>query len=73
LGEDLKTPSVFTVCYTPDGAEKLETLNSKTGGTSTAIKLSLLKGVPVFNFKNESSIERFKAFMNDNYPTVLKT
>lgn len=67
LGVELDEPSDFTVCYTPDGAETLEALNSKTGGTSTAIRLSLLRGVPVFNLKNDSSVERLREFLKSKY------
>lgn len=67
LGQSLHTPSAFTVCWTPDGAETEGQLTSATGGTSTAIRLSVRKGIPVFNLKNELSIERFKAFLNDKY------
>ena len=72
LGEDLRTPSLFTVCWTPDGAESLERLSSRTGGTSTAIKLSILNKIPVFNIRNTGSYERFKSFLRENYPSVLK-
>lgn len=71
LGEDLNTPSDFTVCWTPDGAEKEGRLSAKTGGTSTAIRLSLRKDVPVFNIRNSASYDRFKAFLTDRYPTAF--
>lgn len=70
LGRTLDKPSEFTVCWTSDGAETLEQLSPKTGGTATAIRLSLLRGIPVFNFKNEASIERFKQFIREKYPSV---
>lgn len=70
LGESLDEPSEFTVCWTPDGAETIEQLTAKTGGTSTAIRLSLLRDIPVFNLKNPDSVERFKLFIRENYPSV---
>ena len=71
LGEYLDTPSDFTVCWTPDGAETEDQLTSKTGGTATAIRLSCRKGIPVFNLRNEASVERFKTFLKDKYNIVL--
>lgn len=71
LGEFLDSPSDFTVCWTADGAETLEAITKKTGGTATAIRLSLLKGIPVFNLRNEASVERFKTFLKDKYNIVL--
>jgi hypothetical protein len=41
LGEDLKTPSKFLVCWTPDGKER--------GGTRTAIVLAKQNNIPVYN------------------------
>lgn len=71
LGEFLDSPSDFTVCWTDDGAETIEQITSKTGGTATAIRLSCLKGIPVFNLRNEASVERFKTFLKDKYNIVL--
>lgn len=71
LGEFLDSPSDFTVCWTPDGAETIDKLTNKTGGTATAIRLSCLKGIPVFNLRNESSVERLKTFLKDKYNIVL--
>lgn len=44
LGNDLKTPSDFVVCWTSDGYA--------TGGTGQAIRVAEDKGIPVFNLKN---------------------
>lgn len=45
LGVDLKTPSEFVVCWTPNGEEK--------GGTALAIRVAKENGIPVFNFGRE--------------------
>lgn len=71
LGEFLDSPSDFTVCWTADGAETVDTITKKTGGTATAIRLSLLRGIPVFNLRNEASVERFKAFLKEKYNLTL--
>lgn len=41
LGSDLKTPSEFLICYTPNGNE--------VGGTALAIRLARCNDIPVFN------------------------
>lgn len=52
LGADLKTPSKFLVCYTPDGEE--------IGGTSQAIRIAKANNIPIFNFGDSSlTIEEF--------------
>ena len=42
LGNDLKTPSLFLLCWTPDG--------KITGGSATAINLAIRYNIPVFNY-----------------------
>jgi hypothetical protein len=41
LGEDLKTPVSFVICWTPEGKE--------VGGTRTAIVLAKRHKIPVYN------------------------
>lgn len=49
LNEDLKSPSDFVVCWTPDGCEKHEDRTKNTGGTGQAISIASLNNIPVFN------------------------
>ena len=44
LGLDLKTPSKFLICWTPEGKEK--------GGTATAIKLAIINNRAAKIFKD---------------------
>lgn len=60
LGADCNTPSLLCICYTEDGVEHHTKVTSKTGGTGTAIRLASLRGVPVFNLKNPTAVERMK-------------
>ena len=57
LGNDLETPSDFVICYTKDGCESHRERTSKTGGTATAISLASMRGIKVFNIKNDESYE----------------
>lgn len=54
LGKDLDTPCDFVVCWTKDG--KL------VGGTSTALRLSELNNIPVFNLGSPDGLEKLRAF-----------
>lgn len=50
LGEDLKTPSEFLICWTRGGVA--------TGGTATAINLAVQNNIPVFNlFSREYTVK----------------
>lgn len=66
LGQDLKTPSKFTVCYTKGRELKYEDTTKKTGGTGTAINASSLYNVDVFNLSVDEHYTRLQKFINDN-------
>lgn len=59
LGKDLRTPSQFVVCWTPDGAETTTTRD--TGGTGQAIRLAYLHHVRVYNIARPESLEAIRA------------
>jgi len=42
LGEDLKTPVDFVLCWTPDG--------KITGGTGHTLRMAMFHGIPIYNF-----------------------
>ena len=52
LGDDLKTPVDFVICWTKDGCESHETRTRDTGGTGQAIELASRHNIPVYNLKN---------------------
>lgn len=58
LGEDLKTPSEFVICWTPDGAENAEQRTARTGGTGMAIGLASKFEIPVYNIQNKKSYDK---------------
>jgi len=51
LGFDLLTPSLFVVCWTPDGCVGAASRTRATGGTATAIVVAERFAVPVFNLQ----------------------
>lgn len=63
LGPDLRSPSLFVVCWTPDGAEDGWGCSAETGGTGTAIRLAHQHGVPVFNLARSDAHQRLAAFV----------
>ncbi|CAN7387631.1 hypothetical protein [Variovorax sp. LjRoot178] len=63
LGHTLDDPSEFALCWTADGAQCEADVNSKTGGTGTAIRLASQRGVPVFNLAREGAEEALLAFL----------
>lgn len=64
LGDDLKTPSEFVVCWTKDGCEHEAARSRDTGGTGTAIVLASRHGIPVFNLRNPGRREDLTEFVS---------
>jgi len=58
LGRDLATPSMFLVCWTPDGCESKAERTEFTGGTGTAIELAYNYHVPIFNLANKGRLSQ---------------
>jgi len=52
LGQDLRDPVDFIICWTPDGAEGSREVSKATGDTSQAIRLADGWGIPVINLAN---------------------
>jgi hypothetical protein len=63
LGDNLDNPSHAVICWTKDGCETRKQRTNLTGGTGTAIVLADIKGVPVFNLKNDASRERLAQWL----------
>ena len=67
LGRDLKTPSSFLLCWTPDGVIDHEHRTVTTGGTGTAISIASAYGVPVFNLARPDHRKRIETWLNSPY------
>ena len=57
LGQDLKTPSLFLVCWTPGGELK--------GGTAQAIRLALAHNIHIFNIANPQELVLLHAWYTE--------
>ena len=67
LGADMRSPTDFVVCWTPDSAEKSHQRGRATGGTGQAIDLADRFGIPVFNLaKGGTTIDRIKDWVQSN-------
>lgn len=65
LGFDLRTPSLFVVCWTPDGCAGAATRTAMTGGTATAIVVAERYAVPVINLQAPDAEERIDAMLGN--------
>ena len=66
LGGDLKTPSNFVICWTPDGAISHEQRSRETGGTGTAISIASTYDIPVYNLAREDHLARVVKYIGDS-------
>lgn len=64
LGDDLSTPSMGLICWTPDGCMCHENRSIVTGGTGTAISIADAYGVPVANLQNGGCLEVWRKWVN---------
>ena len=55
LGQDMKTPSSFVVCY-----------SMKQGGTAQAMRIAQDMGIPIFNLADEKVLSDLKQHMQRN-------
>lgn len=55
LGRDLKTPSKFVVCWTPDGGP--------SGGTDQALRIAAAHDIPIFNLHRASADKALRDFL----------
>lgn len=60
LGIDLKTPSKFLICWTPDACIDHKSRTIRTGGTGTAISIADHYKVKIFNLANPDHLNRIK-------------
>ncbi len=65
LGRDLKSPSEFLICWTPDGYLTAVERTDGTGGTDQAIAIADFYRIPVLN---KGQADHFFAFLVDRLP-----
>lgn len=63
LGVDMDLKSKFTICWTHDAVINFDDCTRRTGGTATAIKISYLNNIPVFNLANINHLQRILKFL----------
>ena len=63
LGENLKTPSEFLICWTKDGCKTHNDRNIKTGGTGTAISIADYNKIPIYNLANKKDLKEVITFL----------
>lgn len=66
LGRRGEPPSLFVLCWTPDGCESQAERSGATGGTGQAIAIADIFGIPVFNMRRPDWRERLNHFLKEH-------
>ena len=61
LGQDLKTPSRFIICWTPDG--------KMVGGTSQALRIAIDNKIKIYNLADYNARESILKLLGDHNET----
>lgn len=64
MGKDLKSPALFMIIWSEDGADSLETKTARTGNVGHPIAIADALKIPVFNLGNPQSEQRLKSYLN---------
>lgn len=68
LGKDLKSPVMFMVCWSQDGAETLSEKSSRTGNVGHPLAIAAALGVCIFNLAKPDAETRLLTFVKHPNP-----
>jgi hypothetical protein len=64
LGQNLKSPAMFVMCWSQDGVEDGKNKTSSTGNIGHIIAIASSMKIPVFNFGNADAEQRLKQYLS---------
>lgn len=63
LGKDLKSPAMFMICWSEDGAETIIEKTARTGNVGHAIAIAAYMKIPIFNLGKHDAEKRLKHYL----------
>ena len=63
LGKDAKSPAMFVLCWSSDGAETSVEKTARTGNVGHAISVAASLRIPVFNLQKPDAESRLKKYL----------
>jgi hypothetical protein len=66
MGKDLKSPALFMILWSEDGAETILEKTARTGDMGHAIAVAHELRIPVFNVQKSDALERLNRYLNLN-------
>lgn len=64
-GKDLKSPAIFMILWTEDGAENSRERSPRTGNAGHAVAVADAMRIPVFNLGRQGSFERLNDYIGN--------
>lgn len=64
LGKDLKSPTMFLITWTADGAESASERTGKTGFAGHLIAMASAMRVPVYNLSKPNTLDRIQQYLS---------
>lgn len=65
MGKDLKSPCLFLITWSEDGAETLQERTARTGHTGHAIAMAATLKIPIFNFGKKDAEARLMQYLGN--------
>lgn len=65
MGKELRSPALFLITWSEDGAESSQERTAKTGTVAQAIAVASTLRIPIFNFGKPSAEERFRLYLGN--------
>lgn len=76
LGDDLKTPSRFVLCYAKssswEGLDNQARIVDVKGGTGQAVRIAASRGIPVYNIAEPEHLQKITQWLGICYPEEAK-
>lgn len=73
MGKELRSPALFLITWSEDGAESAQERTAKTGTAAQAIAVASTLKIPVFNFGKSSTEERFRQYLGNAHEQQKST
>lgn len=65
LGKELRSPTLFLITWSEDGAETMQEKTSRTGNVGLAIALACKLKIPIFNLGKPNSLQRLRQYLGN--------
>lgn len=63
MGNDVKSPALFLLCWTEDGVESVKDKTARTGFTGHPIAIASALGIPIFNLGKQDAEQRLTFYI----------